>query len=218
MNGILFKNSILCLLLLGVQMRILGRFLLFPKPMSSDTIPCNGRWGFPFSSPLWLFQWWVIGRFILTTRSRSSLTILQWCGIFCTKTFDKWEALRNLVNFQENCELSFSMMLMQSRKVWGRWWFFRYARFFIQNFSEQKSVSSILDGLPHPPSWSCDQDRLNKLSFPHPKENLHEIWLNGPVVSEMFENIDDHELFEWPWAKVKEWPWLEAHAYLHVII
>ena len=26
------------------------------------------------------------------------------------------------------------------------------------------------------PSWSCDQDSLNKLSFPHPKESPYEIW------------------------------------------
>ena len=25
------------------------------------------------------------------------------------------------------------------------------------------------------PSWSCDQDHLNKLSFPHPKESPYEI-------------------------------------------
>ena len=27
------------------------------------------------------------------------------------------------------------------------------------------------------PSWSCDQDSLNKLSFPHPREAPYEIWL-----------------------------------------
>ena len=27
-----------------------------------------------------------------------------------------------------------------------------------------------------PPSWSCDQDRLNKLSFLRPKESPYEIW------------------------------------------
>ena len=27
------------------------------------------------------------------------------------------------------------------------------------------------------PSWSCDQDCLNKLSFPHPMEAPYEIWL-----------------------------------------
>ena len=27
------------------------------------------------------------------------------------------------------------------------------------------------------PSWSCDQDRLNNLSFPHLMEALYEIWL-----------------------------------------
>ena len=26
-------------------------------------------------------------------------------------------------------------------------------------------------------SWLCDQDRLNKLSFPHPIEAPYEIWL-----------------------------------------
>ena len=34
--------------------------------------------------------------------------------------------------------------------------------------------------------WSCDQDHLNKLSVPHPKESE----IIGPVVSEMFEKID----------------------------
>ena len=29
------------------------------------------------------------------------------------------------------------------------------------------------------PSWSCDLDRLNKLSFPWPKEAPHEIWLQS---------------------------------------
>ena len=27
------------------------------------------------------------------------------------------------------------------------------------------------------PSWSCDQDVTNKLSFPLPKEASHKIWL-----------------------------------------
>ena len=27
------------------------------------------------------------------------------------------------------------------------------------------------------PSWSCDLDHLNKLSFPLPKEAPHKIWL-----------------------------------------
>ena len=27
------------------------------------------------------------------------------------------------------------------------------------------------------PSWSCDQDAVNKLSFPLPKEAPHKIWL-----------------------------------------
>ena len=29
------------------------------------------------------------------------------------------------------------------------------------------------------PSWSCDRDHLNKLSFPHPAEVPHEIWLQS---------------------------------------
>ena len=29
------------------------------------------------------------------------------------------------------------------------------------------------------PSWSCDQDRLNKISFPHPMETPYEIWLQS---------------------------------------
>ena len=54
-------------------------------------------------------------------------------------------------------------------------------------------------------SWSCDQDRLNKLSFPHPKEApehclsfLLSIWnlgLFGLVIlkEKMFENVDIHK-------------------------
>ena len=34
------------------------------------------------------------------------------------------------------------------------------------------------------PSWSCDLDRLNKLSFLHPMEAPYEIWLIGQAVSE----------------------------------
>ena len=30
-----------------------------------------------------------------------------------------------------------------------------------------------------PPSWSCDLDRLIKLSFPHPKEASHKIWFQS---------------------------------------
>ena len=30
---------------------------------------------------------------------------------------------------------------------------------------------------PWRPSWSCDQDHLSKLSFPHPIESPYEIWL-----------------------------------------
>ena len=39
------------------------------------------------------------------------------------------------------------------------------------------------------PSWSCDLDHLNKLSFSIPKEAPHEIWI-GQAVSEekMFQN------------------------------
>ena len=43
------------------------------------------------------------------------------------------------------------------------------------------------------PSWSCDKNHLNKLSFQRPKESPYEILsLIGPVVSEkkMFKNVD----------------------------
>ena len=43
------------------------------------------------------------------------------------------------------------------------------------------------------PSWSCDQDHLNRLLFPRPKESPYEnLSLIGPMVSEMkmFENVD----------------------------
>ena len=54
---------------------------------------------------------------------------------------------------------------------------------------------------------------------PHPKLDLHEIWLIGPVVSEenMFENVDDDEIWV-PWTNVKEWPWPPEHVYLHVLV
>ena len=39
------------------------------------------------------------------------------------------------------------------------------------------------------PSWSCDLDHLNKLSFPHPMEAPDEIWLIGQAVFE--ESVDD---------------------------
>ena len=40
------------------------------------------------------------------------------------------------------------------------------------------------------PSWSCDQDHLNKLLFPHPKKSPYEMCSIGPPVSEeMFENV-----------------------------
>ena len=47
------------------------------------------------------------------------------------------------------------------------------------------------------PSWSCDRHRLSKLSFPHPKEDLHVIWLIGQVVSEekMFKNVDNNKIW-----------------------
>ena len=40
------------------------------------------------------------------------------------------------------------------------------------------------------PSWSCDIDPANKLSFPHPTEAPCEIWLDWPSVLEkkIFEN------------------------------
>ena len=50
------------------------------------------------------------------------------------------------------------------------------------------------------PSWSCDLDHLNKLSFPNPKKapykNLASI---SPVVSEekMFENVDIQHTYGW---------------------
>ena len=44
------------------------------------------------------------------------------------------------------------------------------------------------------PSWSCEQDRLNKLYFPVPKWLDMKLVSIGPVVSEekMFENVDTH--------------------------
>ena len=61
---------------------------------------------------------------------------------------------------------------------------------------------------------------LNKILFPHPKEDVHEIWLwLRQVLSEekIFENVDNGKS-DWPWTKVKEWPWPQAHAYLYVVI
>ena len=43
-----------------------------------------------------------------------------------------------------------------------------------RNFGSRKE-----DFLTWRPSWSCDLDHLNKLSFPHPREAPHEIWLQS---------------------------------------
>ena len=48
------------------------------------------------------------------------------------------------------------------------------------------------------PSWSCDPDVANKLSFPLPKEAPHKIW-QAVLEKKMFENVStdgqttDHE-------------------------
>ena len=43
-------------------------------------------------------------------------------------------------------------------------WFQRFLKFFYHIWAWR-------------PSWSCDQDHLNKISFPHPIEAPYEIWL-----------------------------------------
>ena len=44
------------------------------------------------------------------------------------------------------------------------------------------------------PSWSCDPDATNKLSFPLPKEALHKIWLEfveAVLEKKMFKIVYD---------------------------
>ena len=40
------------------------------------------------------------------------------------------------------------------------------------------------------PSWSCDPDAANKISFPLPKEAPQNLALIDHAVWEMFENVD----------------------------
>ena len=49
------------------------------------------------------------------------------------------------------------------------------------------------------PSWSCDQDHLNKLSFPQLKDSIWNRSSNGPVVSEekMYENVGRRRTDGW---------------------
>ena len=46
------------------------------------------------------------------------------------------------------------------------------------------------------PSWSCDLDRLNKLSFPHPMEAPYEIWLwlAKRFLRRCLKSVDDRRL------------------------
>ena len=48
-------------------------------------------------------------------------------------------------------------------------------------FRENRPAGSGKEGFYHiwawRPSWSCDPDATNKLSFPLPKEARHKIWL-----------------------------------------
>ena len=43
------------------------------------------------------------------------------------------------------------------------------------------------------PSWSFDQDRLNKLPFPHPMETPYEIWLQSALwfLRRCLKSVDD---------------------------
>ena len=46
------------------------------------------------------------------------------------------------------------------------------------------------------PSWSCDQDRLNKLSFPYPMETPYEIWLESSkwfLRRRRLKSVDDRQ-------------------------
>ena len=46
-------------------------------------------------------------------------------------------------------------------------------------FPEKKSFMGFYYVWVWRPYWSCDLDHLNKLSFPHPMEDTHEIWLQS---------------------------------------
>ena len=47
------------------------------------------------------------------------------------------------------------------------------------------------------PSWSCDQDQLNKLSLPHPVETPYEIWLQSAqwlLMRRCLKSVDDRQM------------------------
>ena len=66
------------------------------------------------------------------------------------------------------------------------------------------------------PSWLCDINRFNSLSFPYPMEAPHEIWLQSAwwFLRKKFENGEP----EWHWTfdiidtgsfwKTRFWPWV----------
>ena len=68
-------------------------------------------------------------------------------------------------------------------------------------FQDHRTSSSGEESFYHVwawrPSWSCDLDRLYKLSFPLPKEAPHNNYLAliSQAVSEekMFEHVDDND-------------------------
>ena len=56
------------------------------------------------------------------------------------------------------------------------------------------------------PSWSCDPDALNKLSFPRTMEALHEIWL--PLAQRFWRRSS--KMVE---EQTKDNGWTMEHAY-----
>ena len=62
--------------------------------------------------------------------------------------------------------------------------------------SEEEDFMGFNHILAWRPTWSCEQDNLNKLSFPHPKDYLHEIglWLAQRFPRRCFKMLTDDYL------------------------
>ena len=68
-----------------------------------------------------------------------------------------------------------------------------YITCFLEISPPEKNFEGYYHIMARRPSWSCDQDAANKLSFPLPKETPHTIFdLISQVVSaeNFFENVN----------------------------
>ena len=62
------------------------------------------------------------------------------------------------------------------------------------------------------PSWSCDLDRLNMLSFPHPKRAPHEIWLQIWPRGNWGKEAEKY----WIWVTLVQGQWMTLTFDIHV--